>query len=288
MRISELYKSKKPVISFEVFPPKKEDGFGAVLGALRELAVLEPDFVSVTCGAGGAGGAGENTRRVAGTLSREHGIEPLAHLTCMGADRSAVKETALALKDAGVTNILALRGDMPPGESMDRPRLYRYAAQLISDLRLLGDFCVGAACYPEGHIECDSLEKDLIHLREKQESGASFLISQLFFNNDVFFRFLDKTAVAGITLPVSAGVMPILSRGQIERMIFMCGASLPSDIIRLLHRFEHNPADLRKAGVEHAVRQMEDLIRGGAAGIHIYTMNHPDIAATAITRLREI
>ncbi|MDR2909550.1 MAG: methylenetetrahydrofolate reductase [Oscillospiraceae bacterium] len=286
MRIDELYKIKSPVISFEVFPPKKADGFDAVLGALRELAPLSPDFMSVTCGAGGTGGAERLTRAIASAIRKEHDIEPLAHLTCIASDPETVKSAAGALREEGVYNILALRGDLPGGREITGERHYRFASRLISDLMGLGDFCVGAACYPEGHIECESREEDLIHLKEKQEAGASFLITQLFFDNGVFFRFMERARSGGIHLPVSAGVMPILSRGQIERMIFMCGASLPSAIIRLLHKYEHSPDDLRKAGVEHAARQMEALISGGAQGIHIYTMNHPDIAASAMSKLR--
>jgi methylenetetrahydrofolate reductase (NADPH) len=287
MRIDTLYEKKRPVISFEVFPPKKEDGFDAVLGAMRELSGLAPDFISVTCGAGGSGGAGDNTRRIAATLKNEHGIEPLAHLTCIASDRETVRETVAALKDAGVSNILALRGDMPAGFSPKGERPYKFASQLIAELAVRGDFCVGAACYPEGHIESGGLEEDIIRLREKQEAGASFFISQLFFENAVFLRFLERARAAGVRAPISAGVMPILSRGQIERMIFMCGASLPSGIIRLLHKYEASPGDLRKAGVEHALRQMEELVKEGAQGIHVYTMNHPDIAASAIGRLRQ-
>jgi methylenetetrahydrofolate reductase (NADPH) len=287
MRIDTLYEKKRPVISFEVFPPKKEDGFEAVLGALRELAGLAPDFISVTCGAGGSGAAGENTRRIASALKSEHGIEPLAHLTCIAAERDSLREAVTALKEAGVSNILALRGDMPAGFAPAEDRPYRFASQLVAELAARGDFCIGAACYPEGHIESGGVEEDIVHLREKQEAGASFFVSQLFFDNAVFLRFLERARASGVRVPVSAGVMPILSRGQIERMIFMCGASLPSEIIRLLHKYENSPGDLRKAGVEYAVRQMEGLVREGAQGIHVYTMNHPDIAATAIGRLRQ-
>jgi methylenetetrahydrofolate reductase (NADPH) len=279
--IKDLYSQKKPVISFEVFPPKKTDDFSALTDALRQIAFLSPDFVSVTSGAGGTDGEAERTRTIAAALKREYKTEPLAHLTCVALDKSGVKETAAALRAEGVTNVLALRGDIPEGKIA---RDYTHAAQLINELTGFGGFCVGAACYPEGHPESETLEEDIVYLKEKQYAGASFLITQLFFDNSAFFHFLEKARAAGVTLPVSAGIMPILSRSQIERMIFMCGASLPSDIVKLLRKYEHAPSNLREAGIERALRQIELLTENGVDGVHIYTMNHADIAAKAMAR----
>jgi methylenetetrahydrofolate reductase (NADPH) len=282
MRIDTIYQNKKTVLSFEVFPPKKDTDIEAIYRAVSELAGLQPDYMSVTYGAGG-GGAVNRTGEIASHIKNGCGSLPLAHLTCTGSSREDIRRIAGELAGRGVENILALRGDPRPGQKEGD---YPYASDLIRELKSAGDFCVGAACYPEGHIDAESFDADLARLREKQEAGADFLITQLFFDNDLFWRFLDKARAAGVTLPVSAGVMPILSRGQVERMIFLCGASLPSPVIRLLHRYENNPADLRKAGIEFAVAQMEALAAGGVDGIHIYTMNHPDIAATAAARVR--
>ncbi|MDR1066176.1 MAG: methylenetetrahydrofolate reductase [Clostridiales bacterium] len=282
MFIKDLYARKKPVISLEIFPPKKEAGFLALVNILREVSRLSPDFVSVTCGAGGSANEMEKTRTSAATLKNEYHIEPLAHITCVATDERGISKTVEALRADGITNILALRGDLPKSEA---PRDYPRAARLIEEITALGGFCVGAACYPEGHIESGTLEEDIAHLKEKQDAGASFLISQLFFDNEIFYRFLEKARAAGVSLPVSAGVMPILSRSQIERMIFMCGASLPSAIIKLLRKHENSPADLRAAGIERALAQMEDLVKNGADGTHIYTMNHADIAVKAMAAL---
>ena len=302
MPIKDFYKPGRPVISFEVFPPKKDDDAESIVAPLSQMSALCPDFISVTCGAGGSGNTGR-TAQVASLICRQ-GITALAHLTCMGADRARILQTLRQLHSEGIRDILALRGDPPtlrlppsggspddpPGVSPDPtgsssddppgrpPSPYRFAEDLIREIRCQGDFCIGAACYPEGHIDCDDPVRDIARLRKKQEAGADFLITQLFFDNDIFFRFLDRARGSGVTLPVSAGVMPILGRTQIERMIFMCGASLPSAIIRLLHKYEHSPGALRRAGIEHAAVQIAGLLDQGVDGVHIYTMNRPEIA----------
>lgn len=286
MQIRHLYRRKKPVLSFEVFPPKKEADIETIYRAVERIAGLAPDYVSVTYGAGGDGGK-NHTCEIASSLKNRWDVEALAHLTCAGAGRDRVGAVLDDLAASGVRNVLALRGDPPAGgASLEYPGDYPYAADLIAAIARRGDFCVGAACYPEGHIDCPDQALDIERLKAKQDAGADFFITQLFFDNTLFWRFLEQARGAGISLPISAGVMPILSRGQVERMIFLCGASLPSGIIKLLHRYQHSPADLRKAGIEHAVRQMEELARGGADGVHAYTMNHPDIAAAVMGRLR--
>lgn len=286
MFISEVFTRMKPVISFEVFPPKQSGEFDALKSTLTSIAALAPDFVSVTCGAGGAKNDTDRTRIIASALKNEYSVTPLAHMTCVATDRYSILASADALRAEGIENILALRGDEPAGLPRDLSRYYSYAVELISELAALGGFCIGAACYPEGHIDAPSLDDDIEHIYEKQQAGASFLVTQLFFENSLFFRYLDRIRARGITIPVTAGVMPILSRSAIERMIFMCGASLPSSIIKLLHKYENSPSDLRKAGIEHAVKQMEDLVSGGADGVHGYTMNRADIAGSMMGRLR--
>jgi methylenetetrahydrofolate reductase (NADPH) len=286
MFIKDLYKSKRPVVSFEVFPPKKDHPIDSIYEALGQISALSPDYISVTYGAGGSGNVNRTTQ-VASFICRQYGIQALAHLTCIGASQEKIRRTLMHMHTEGIHNILALRGD-PPDDRQDetsddlsgslRTGSYRYAVDLIRDIHNQGSFCVGAACYPEGHIECDDAGLDIKYLRRKQEAGADFLITQLFFDNDIFFRFLDKARAGGVTLPISAGVMPILGRAQIERMIFLCGASLPSDIIKLLHKYDKKPEDLRKAGIERAARQLNSLLRYGVDGVHIYTMNKPDIA----------
>ena len=272
--ISELYADSQ-VVSFEMFPPKKADDIAALEGSLTQIAGLNPDFISVTCGAGGSGNS-ERTIEIASRIQREHGIHSLAHVTCVGAAAGGIAESLDIIYENGIRNVLALRGDLPDGSAVGD---FCYAYEMIEAVKARGDFCIGAACYPEGHITCGSAEENLAHLLRKEESGADFFVSQLFFDNEIFFRFLDDARHFGVTKPISAGVMPILSRAQIEKMIFMCGASLPSGIIKLLHKYEGSPDDLRRAGIEYAARQLAGLLEGGADGIHVYTMNRPDIAA---------
>ena len=285
--IRELYRQKQPVFSLEVFPPQKEtdSDVEALYGTLAQIAKLSPGFISVTCGAGGIGGKSK-TVGVADYIQKQHGVLSLAHLTCATATRLEVENALAEMRLCGVSNVLALRGDITADEQPAALAEYRYAAELIDDLRgREKDLCIGAACYPEGHIECDDLGADMTHLLRKQEAGADFLITQLFFENDIFYRFRESAGAAGITLPISAGVMPILSRAQIQRMIFLCGASLPSRIIKLLHKYEHHPHDLRAAGIEYAAEQVRELAGQGAAGVHIYTMNRPEIAEACASAL---
>lgn len=275
MQIKELYQKTRPVISFEVFPPKKDADIAEVYGVLGQMSALSPDFISVTYGAGGGGGSGM-TAEIASFIQREYGVCSLAHMTCVGAERESIFRLLDQMKKQKIENVLALRGDIPDGGQPGTA--YRYAEELIRDVKQAGGLCVGAACYPEGHIDCADLRFDTACLRRKQEAGADFLITQLFFENEFFYRFLERARGAGVTLPISAGVMPILGRKQIERMIFLCGASLPSGIVKLLHQYEYRPDELRRAGIEYAAKQAEDLLAHGADGIHFYTMNRPEIA----------
>ncbi|HBN80214.1 MAG TPA: methylenetetrahydrofolate reductase [NAD(P)H] [Ruminococcaceae bacterium] len=284
MYISHLYQKNATVLSFEVFPPKKDSDIESIDGVLKDFADLHPDFMSVTYGAGGSAQTVSRSKKLADKIENTFHIPALFHLTCIGADKNRLGELLLQLRQMKIQNILALRGDFPGDGSGTGD--YTHACDLIRQIKEEGGFCVGAACYPEGHIDCESPELDREYLKRKQEAGADFFISQLFFENRYFFRFLNDARKNGITVPISAGIMPILSRNQIERMIFMCGASLPGSIVKLLHRYGDNPADLRKAGIEYAVCQAEDLIANGADGVHLYTMNHPDIARSAMWRFR--
>ena len=275
MQIKKYYTSGRTAISFEVFPPKKDSDLADIYKALKRMSNLSPDFISVTYGAGGGKNVGMTTE-IASYIQQSFDICSIAHLTCIGASRESIRNLLELTKIKGVHNILALRGDLTEGNTNEGT--YRYAEDLIHHIRNHGEFCIGAACYPEGHIDCEDLTLDTRHLLRKQEAGADFLISQLFFDNDYFYRFLERARKGGITLPISAGVMPILNRKQIERMIFLCGASLPSGIIKLLHKYENKPDDLYRAGIEFAAKQISDLMTHGVDGLHIYTMNKPDIA----------
>ena len=275
MQINKLYEQGRPVVSFEVFPPKKDADAADIFTALDQMSALSPDFISVTYGAGG-GKNNSLTAEIASFIQQKYGICSIAHLTCVGASREEIRGMLEQIKNKKIHNVLALRGDLPEGEQRESD--YAYAEDLIKDIRNSGDLCIGAACYPEGHIDCEDLDFDTACLRRKQEAGADFFITQLFFDNDYFYRFLERARGGGVTLPISAGVMPILSRKQIERMIFLCGASLPSGIIKLLHKHVGNPDDLYRAGVEYAAKQIEDLLSHGADGVHIYTMNKLFIA----------
>ncbi len=283
MYIRDIYKTKKLPISYEIFPPKGELRVEELRGTLEALAGTEPDFISVTCSAGGSGN-GKNTAALTGIIEREYGIPAVAHVTCVNSTRSGVDEVLEGIRGQGISNVFALRGDKLPGSET---RDFRYGAELVRYIRNRTDFCVGGGCYPEGHVECDDFDADIRHLREKQDAGAEFFLSQLFFENSAFFRFIDKARAAGITAPIDAGIMPIMGKSQITRMVFLCGASLPSAVIRMVNKYENDPAALLQAGMEYAARQILELAESGAAsGIHIYTMNKPEVAKFEMEALR--
>ena len=270
--VSELFCGNQP-LSFEIFPPRGDLTEVEARRVAGELVELNPAFISVTYSAGGSGNSGATTT-VASLIQNELGVPSVAHLTCQGLTRAMLEEKIAEMRAAGIKNVLALRGDPRP----DAPQGdFAYAADVIPVLREAG-FCVGAAAYPEGHVTCTSLEDDIAHLREKQDAGAQFLVTQLFFDNEDFFRFRDLTARAGITAPITCGIMPFMSKNQVSRMIFMCGASLPSPIIRLLNRYEGDDEALRRAGIEYAAAQLRGLRDAGADGLHVYTMNKPAVA----------
>ena len=270
--VSELFCGNQP-LSFEIFPPRGDLTEVEARRVAGELVELNPAFISVTYSAGGSGNSGATTT-VASLIQNELGVPSVAHLTCQGLTRAMLEEKIAEMRAAGIKNVLALRGDPRP----DAPQGdVAYAADVIPVLREAG-FCVGAAAYPEGHVTCTSLEDDIAHLREKQDAGAQFLVTQLFFDNEDFFRFRDLAARAGITAPITCGIMPFMSKNQVSRMIFMCGASLPSPIIRLLNRYEGDDEALRRAGIEYAAAQLRGLRDAGADGLHVYTMNKPAVA----------
>lgn len=286
MLISQMFKRKPCVFSIECFPPKETVRFERMKDALRTMETLHPDFISVTYGAGGSAG-GVSTVEVARFLKNELGVEPLAHILCMGSDRTKAAALLNELDEAGVRNVLTLRGDRTPArpESPD----FHHASDLAAFVwQTKPEFDIHAACYPEGHPEAPSLAADVQNLRLKQEAGASHLLTQLFFDNGKFYRFLNLARRAGVTLPVSAGVMPIVRRSQIERTVALSSASLPSAFTRMISRWQDDPESLRKAGIEYAVNQMRDLIEGGADGVHLYAMNDPEVAVAVYEGIRDL
>jgi methylenetetrahydrofolate reductase (NADPH) len=273
--IRDILNAKRPTFSFEIFPPKPESPLETVYETVAALRILRPDFISVTYGA--AGSSRNKTVDIASLVRNRWGQVALAHLTCIGSTRSEVMEVLEELDQENVSNVLALRGD--PRDAEERSD-FRHALDLIRQIRAgqFGDFCVGAAAYPEGHVECDSLDEDIRHLRMKVDAGVDFLVTQLFFDNEIFYRFMDLAGRAGIDVPVVAGIMPVLNARQIGRVVSLCGASIPPKFARIMRRYEHAPDALREAGIAYATEQIVDLVSWGAAGIHLYTMNRPDIA----------
>ncbi len=282
MYIKELFTRKKPVISLEIFPPKKESPIEVIYDTIQGLKDLRPDFISVTYGAGGS--STERTVEISSLLKNTYGIEALAHLTCIAATKEQISSIVTQLEELGINNILALRGDLPadPDFKFPDPLHFRYARDLIIYLREHSSACIGGACYPEGHIESPSLDQDLQHLQEKVEAGVDFLITQLFFDNDLLYNFLEKLRAKGIKVPVSAGIMPVLNRKQIERMTALSGASLPKKFRRIMEKYEYNPEALKEAGIAYVTEQIIDLLSWGIDGVHLYTMNRPEVARRII------
>ena len=275
MKIAELLAAKPVTLSFEVFPPKTDAAFEPIQAAVHDIARLKPDFMSVTYGAGG-NPADRSTVQIASTIKHQYHIEPLAHLTCVNSTREHIGLVLDDLRENEVENILALRGDLNP--NVPPQTNYRYACDLIREIERYGGFDIAAACYPEVHPEAPNLEEDIQHLKEKVDAGATHLISQLFFDNNDFYSFLYRVRQAGITVPVEAGLMPVTNRKQIERMVSLCGASLPKKFVRIMHRYGDDPAAMQDAGIAYAVEQIVDLISNGVQGIHLYTMNNPTVA----------
>ncbi len=277
MYIRQLFAQKPCVFSIECFPPKVADNYPKMQQTLREMKELAPDYISVTYGAGGTAPGGISTCQIASFIKNELGIEPLAHLTCMGADPQKVDQVLDQLFGAGIRNVLALRGDKNPNLPLSRE--FPHASDLSAYIRgKYGSFGLSGACYPEGHTESPSPAQDVAMLKVKQEAGVSHLVSQLFFDNAKYYRFLNMARKAGVDLPISAGVMPIVRQSQIQRTVALSSASLPSAFTKMISRYQDDEASLYQAGIEYAVNQLRDLIEGGADGVHLYAMNNPDVA----------
>ncbi len=283
MKAVQLFE-KKPVLSFEVFPPKPNVPIESIYETLAALKNLKPDFISVTYGAGGSV-PGASTAEICETIQNTHGIPSIAHLPCINETKESVLEKLEIFKQKGVDNILALRGDRNP--DVEPKTDFHYAADLIAFILEYGDFDIAAACYPEGHPEAPDLDTDILHLKEKVDAGASHLISQLFYYNPDFYAFREKLAQKNITVPVEAGIMPVTSKKSIERMVSLCGASIPNRLAKLMARYSDDPASLKAAGLEYAIMQILDLLEHGVDGVHIYTMNNPDVARYIMEQIGE-
>ena len=286
MKIKDRLTDGKVHISFEVFPPKTDAKFESVQKAVDEIAKLAPSFISVTYGAGG--GTSKNTVKIASHIQNNLGVDSIAHLTCVSSTKEEVRQRVQEMKENGIQNILALRGDIPAESQFPIPNQYKYAYELIEDIKSQGDFCIGAACYPEGHVECEHKEDDIAHLKQKVDCGVDFLTTQMFFDNAVFYNFLYRIREKGITIPVLPGIMPVTSGKQIARSCQLSGAVLPSRFRAIVDRFGDNPKAMQQAGIAYATDQIIDLIANGIQNIHVYSMNKPEVATAIMSNLSEI
>ena len=280
MKLSELFQSETLHLSFEVFPPKTDTAFASVKAAVEEIAELHPSFMSVTYGAGG--GTSQYTLDIAKNIKEQHGVPTLAHLTCVSSTKETVREKIAQIKDAGIENVMALRGDLTPEmEGQDRSGwAYRHAVDLIRDIRESGaDFCIGGACYPEVHPESQSQAEDIRYLKEKVDAGCDFLTTQMFFDNNLLYNFLYKIREAGITVPVIPGIMPITNANQVARAIKLSGSFMPRRFASLVDKFGSAPDAMKQAGIAYATDQIIDLFANGIKNVHVYSMNKPDVAA---------
>ena len=280
MKLSELLKQNKLSLSFEVFPPKTDTAFESVKRATEQIAELHLSFVSVTYGAGG--GTSKYTLDIAKNIKQEHGVPTLAHLTCVSSTKATVKERIEDIKNAGIENVMALRGDLTP--ELEKSGLadcdYHHAAELVYELAESGaGFCIGGACYPEIHPESANQKDDIKYLKEKVEAGCEFLTTQMFFDNNLLYNFLYKIREAGITVPVIPGVMPITNANQVERAVKLSGSFVPQRFKSLVDKFGANPAAMKQAGIAYATDQIIDLYANGITNVHVYSMNKPDVAA---------
>lgn len=284
MRVKDIINREKPSLSFEVFPPKTQDRFEVVSGAATKIAQLQPDFMSVTYGAGGT--TAKYTVEIAKSIA-DMGVTPLAHLTCVCSTKESILEKLNELKANGIENILALRGDIPQGTEPSQWD-FKYASELVSFIKENGDFCVGGACYPEKHVESISEKEDLKNLKHKVDCGCDFLTTQMFFDNDLFYKYLLRVRNAGISVPVIPGIMPVTNGRQIERSCKLSGAVLPDRFKRIVERFSDDPKAMQQAGIAYATEQIIDLFANGINAVHVYSMNKPEVAQAIRDNLSEI
>ena len=287
MKISEKLRLSAPIFSFEFFPPKDSEGFASLFETIARLKVSDPGFVSVTYGAGGS--TRSKTVDLVGNIKNFIGLESMAHLTCVGHDQQEIRSVLESLQSRNIDNILALRGDPPQGEEkfLKTEGGFEYGNELVAFIKKNFSFCVGAACYPEGHVECKDLDKDIENLKKKVDSGADFLVTQLFFDNKHYFDFMDRAAKANINIPVIPGIMPVLNLKQIKRFTKMCGATLSPGLINKFSGIEDDSEKVRQIGIAHAIEQCRELLENKAPGIHFYTLNRSKATLAILGALRE-
>ncbi len=287
MKITELLKDSKVTLSMEVFPPKTTTAFESVIMAVKEISALKPDFISVTYGAGG--GTSEHTINIAKDIKDEYGVSSMAHLTCVSSTKETVVKQLVKMKEAGIGNILALRGDIPDKTEFPLPGQFHYAADLINEIKQIAPgMCIGGACYPEGHPEALNKAEDIKHIKEKVMAGCEFLTSQMFFDNSIFYNYLYRLREAGIMVPVIAGIMPVTKKSQFTKSIQLSGCCMPAKFKAIVDRFGDEPLKMQQAGIVYAAGQIIDLFANGINHIHIYTMNNPEVAKGIIRSLSEI
>lgn len=286
MRIAELLRQDQVTISCELFPPKQGTQLENYKKIVKEVADLKPSFISVTYGA--TGGTSDYTVELANEICNVNHVPALAHLTCASSTKEKVAQVIGELKEKRIENVLALRGDIPEHADFPLPDQYHHASELIADIRAQGDFCIGGACYPEGHPEADTIWEDLDHLKEKVEAGCEFLTTQMFFDNNIFYNFMYKALKKGIHVPIVAGIMPVTNAAQIKRIVSLSGNLVPARFQAIVDRFGDSPAATKQAGIAYATEQIIDLIANGVNHIHIYTMNKPDVAGAIFKNLSEI
>lgn len=285
MKVAQILKEDKVTISCEVFPPKQGTMLENYKGIVAEMAKLKPAYLSCTYGA--TGGTSDYTVEIADAIN-SHGIPAIAHLTCASSTKEKVDTVIAQLKERGIENILALRGDIPEHVDFPLPNQYHHAVELIAQIKQAGDFCIGGACYPEGHPEATTMEEDLIHLKEKVDAGCEYLTTQMFFDNNIYYNFMYKALKKGIDVPVVAGIMPVTNASQVKRIISLSGNLVPSKFTNIVDRFGNNSDAMKQAGIAYATEQIIDLIANGANHIHIYSMNKPDVAEAILNNLSHI
>ena len=285
MKISDIYKEKKKTLSFEIFPPKKDADLKNIDETLSVLCELKPDFISVTFGAGGSLN-NSKTVEIAKKIKNDYGVEPVVHLTCLNYDKAQIDEFAKVLESEGIENVLALRGDRVPDVTPKED--FKHSSDLISYMKKNHDFCYLGACYPECHPESNGMIDEMKHLKSKVDAGAEILLSQLFFDNELYFKFNENCKIAGLNVPVVPGIMPVINASQIKRMVSLCGASFPVKFRKIIDRYEDNKEALFDAGMSYALSQIIDLLVRDIEGIHLYTMNNPAVARRICEGIRNI
>lgn len=286
MKIIDIITQNKPSLSFEVFPPKTSSAFESIKETSEKIAELKPSYMSVTYGAGG--GTSEYTISIAQNLQKNYDVTALAHLTCVNSTRDEVHSRLTSLKESGIENILALRGDIVSGNENREKWDYHHANELVEEIKQFGDFCIGGACYPDGHPESSHQKEDILNLKKKVDAGCDFLTTQMFFDNNVLYNYMYKIREAGITVPIVVGIMPVINAKQIVRSCELSGTYLPQRFKTIVDRYSDNPEAMKQAGIAYATEQIIDLFANGINAVHVYSMNRVDVAKAIQSNISEI